>query len=112
MNILPVFCTKMCHRHIVPFIDITKLVVYVCEFLATIQPSIPDKFICLQIALPVTDSAADKAELLEGDEVLEINDEVVSDRNRGYCMLLINGSLQKNGKLDVYIKRDYSKGKN
>ena len=44
--------------------------------------------------------------------MLEINDEVVSDRNRGYCMLLINGSLQKNGKLDVYIKRDYSKGKN
>ena len=43
--------------------------------------------------------------------MLEINDEVVSDRNRGYCMLLINGSLQKNGKLDVYIKRDYSKGK-
>ena len=55
------------------------------------------------------DSAADQAELLEGDEVLEINEEVVTDRNRGYCMLLINGSLQKNGKLNLYIKRDPAK---
>lgn len=59
---------------------------------------------------PTVESAADKAELLEGDVVLEINDEVVSERNRGYCMLLINGALQNNGKLDMYIKRDYSKG--
>ena len=57
------------------------------------------------------DSAADQAELLEGDEVLEINEEVVTDRNRGYCMLLINGSLQKNGKLNLYIKRDPAKSK-
>ncbi|XP_067949823.1 LIM domain only protein 7-like [Watersipora subatra] len=56
------------------------------------------------------DSVADKIGLLEGDEVLEINDEVVTDRNRGYCMLLINGSLQGNGKLELYIKRDNNKG--
>lgn len=59
----------------------------------------------------ILDSAADQAELLEGDEVLEINDEVITERNRGYCMLLINGSLQKNGKLNVFIKRDPSKSK-